>query len=99
MKQIHHVAVSHQDRYVLDPALGAVKRREEVLAPSSVDRVVHEGDTFEAENGSFNVPDELASFLLAQPGWHEGPSPFEDDDEAEAKPAAKPRARSSRKPS
>ena len=77
MTQIHHVLVTHEDRWVVDPALGPVKRREQVTRASTVERLVHNGKTYEVQpDGTFDVPDDLAQFQTSRPGWFYGPSPF-----------------------
>lgn len=80
--QVHHVQSTFTERYVLDPARGPVKRREEVLAASGVTTISHDGITYErGEDGTFQVPDDLGTFLVshrsARGAWHEGPSPFD----------------------
>jgi hypothetical protein len=91
-KQIHHTVVSHQDRYVLDPEFGAVKRREQVFAKSDVEQIKHGDDSYEVQpDGSFVVPAELADFMLKQPGWNEGPSPFAPEPVTDHKPRASAR--------
>ncbi len=93
--QIHHTRVGYEDRWVLDPAMGAVKRREEILQPSGVERIVHGDETYEIQDDlSFQVSDAAAAHLVSQPGWHYGPSPFAPVVEAAPKPkaAVKPKA-------
>lgn len=93
MAEIHHTQVGYEDRWVLDPAMGAVKRREEILKPSGVERIVHGDDTYErTDRGSFEVPDGVADFYVRMPGWHRGPSPFAPEPKAAPKAEAKPKA-------
>ncbi len=94
MRQIHHVGVTHVERYVLDPQNGPVKRREEVLSPSSTVRINWKNDDYDiGDDLTFLVPDECAEHFLRQPGWHEGLSPFAPEPEAEPKAKAKPKAK------
>jgi len=78
MRQIYHAETTTVERYVLDPTLGPIKRREEALKPSGTWRIgAPDGATFErGADGTFEVPDEVAAFWLRRPGWHEGASPF-----------------------
>lgn len=101
--QIHHLEVVRSEHYVLDDDLGVVRRREQALQQSSVDRIVHEGATYEVQpDGSFIVPDDLGRLMLSRPNWHPGPSPLarplvaaSADSESAPAPArtARPRAK------
>lgn len=99
--QIHHLEVVRSEHYVLDDDLGVVRRREQALQQSSVDRIVHEGVTYEVQpDGSFIVPDDLGRLMLSRPNWHPGPSPLArplaaSSEEAEPAPArsGRPRAK------
>ncbi len=87
--QIHQVVASEVLRHEVDPIRGIQVRKEQVLQQGSAATVQDpEFGTFHrAKDGSFDVPDELAESLLAQPGWFPGPNPF-----AEVEPKA-PRAK------
>jgi hypothetical protein len=88
--QIYHVHTEYEDRWVLDPQRGHVKRREELITPSGTTTIVvpadqfdstPDGDEFTADNsGTFSVPDDVAAYFLRQPGWNEGLSPFPPED-------------------
>lgn len=83
MQVIHHTHIEKTMRWTLDPDRGAVKEPVAVLKRSNVDRIVHDGETYEIHgDGSFYVPDHVAAFLLRMPDWHEGESPFPPDDVA-----------------
>jgi hypothetical protein len=96
--QIYHVHTTYEDRWVLDPQLGNVKRREEIIAPSGTHQLVipagqfesvPEGGEFDADtSGTFSVPDDVGAYFLRMPGWNEGLSPFPPE-EAPKKAAAK----------
>jgi hypothetical protein len=82
--QIHHVETAYEDRFVLDPALGPVKRREQVMRQSGIDRIMHDGKTYErGPDGTFEVPDEVGAFLcgrsLANGSFSPGPNPFVEE--------------------
>ena len=88
MKKIFQVQEKYEDRWVLDPEKGAVKRHERLMQPSDTERIVMpksehhpEGKTYEkGPDGSFEVDDHTAAFHLARAGWHEGISPFADNE-------------------
>lgn len=79
MAQIHKVEVEQVVRHELDARRGVVARKEEVLKASGAHRISIEGQTFDAVDGTFDVPAEVAAIFLAQPGWFEGPNPFSID--------------------
>ncbi|MDA8329889.1 MAG: hypothetical protein M0027_01520 [Candidatus Dormibacteraeota bacterium] len=94
--QIHFVEVQMRDRYVLDEHLGPVKRREQVLQPSSIDRINHKGQTYEVQDDlTFHVPDDVGREILAmRPDCHSGPNPFAVEAEMApnpVEPVARPR--------
>ena len=76
--QLHHVHEHHVERWIVDPALGPVKRRDPVVKQSDTHAIVHEGVQYDRdENGNFEVPEEVGQFYINRvDGWHEGPSPF-----------------------
>lgn len=79
--KIHHVFTSYVDRYVIDPALGPVKRREELIKQSDVTSITWEGNTYLIQpDGSFDVPDAAGHFLTSRASavgrWYEGPNPY-----------------------
>lgn len=95
--RVHRVQVTSKDRWLTDPVEGLVKRREQIMRPADDHRIVHDGETYEAEDGTFEVPESVAQHLLRQPGWHEGDSPFApDDDGLGAEEANTPRRRRAR---
>jgi hypothetical protein len=74
---IHNVQTFDRSEHVVDPVRGPILKKEQVLKRGTIETVAHEGKTYKIDNsGSFNVPDEVAEFLLEQPGWYEGESPF-----------------------
>ena len=87
--QIYHVHTTYEDRWVLDPDKGSIKRREELMKPSGTTSIsvpagrfasCPDGETFEAEGSTFSVPDDVAEYFLRMPGWAEGLSPFPPED-------------------
>ncbi len=79
--QIHHIITTNVDRFVLDPTLGPVKRRELVMKQSDVQTIASGGHTYEMQPDlTFEVPPELGNFYLTHKdkdgSWHEGPNPF-----------------------
>ena len=82
--EIHEVAVFEENIHALDPIRGMVLRKEQVIKQGSTHRLVHDGETYDAVDGTFTVPAEFAEMLLNTPGWYPGPNPF---------PAEKPKAR------
>ena len=66
--------------------------RRDIIKPSSMHAIVvpagqfdstPDGKQFDAdENFTFNVPEDVAAFFLAQPGWGEGLNPFPPEEEA-----------------
>lgn len=97
---IHHVESRFEDRWVLDPTLGAVKRREEIVRPSGARTISHGGETYDIDpQGHFEVPDEVGAYLCRLPGWHSGLSPFPPENlEEDTHPGAAPgRARAAKK--
>jgi hypothetical protein len=88
--QIYHVEEKPHNRFVLDPDLGQVMRREMVMKASSVETIERGGKKYELRpDGTFEVDNETAQFLLSRPGWHEGDNPFYADVEIE--PARPPK--------
>ena len=75
--KIHQVVVTHENRYETDPIKGIVIRKDEVLKPGGVVALQDpEFGSFEAENGTFDVPEELGARMCKGPDWYEGPNPF-----------------------
>lgn len=98
--QIHHIITTQQDRYILDPKLGPVLRREQILKPSDVTSITYANRSFQiGPDGSFNVDDDVAQFLLGRPSpageWHAGPSPYapSESEETVSKTRTRPTAR------
>ena len=82
--QIYHVEEQPHNRFVMDPALGQVMRRELVMKPSSQEKIVRGKFTYEVHpDGCFYVDEETGRYLLSRPGWHEGDNPFFADVEVE----------------
>ncbi len=78
MVQIHHVEVHPEVTHVLDKDLGVVRRQTQMVRESTVGTITHDGEVYEvADDGSFYVPEDVAAFMLRQPDWYSGPSPFE----------------------
>ncbi len=92
MSQIHEVQVFEKKHYEIDPQRGAVLKSEQVLKRSGTTAIAFDGETYEiGEDGTFDVPVEVAAHFTARPGWYEGPNPFieeyaaeADDDDADA---------------
>ena len=92
--QIYHVHTTFEDRWVLDPDKGSVKRREALMKPSGTASIAvpegqfdstPEGGEFTAdESGTFSVPDDVATYFLRMPGWNEGLSPFPPEEQPTA---------------
>ena len=87
--QIHHSHTTYEDRWVLDPDKGSVKRREALMQPSGTSAIsvpagrfesCPDGETFTATDDTFNVPEDVAAYFLNMPGWGEGLSPFPPED-------------------
>ena len=97
--QIHHIHIEYKNRWVLDPDLGQVQRREEIIQPSGASLMAipagqfdstPDGQEFTAdESGTFDLPDDVAEWLLTLPGWTPGLSPFAPETPAPAKTRAK----------
>jgi len=85
-RRIHHVINSVKEEWDFDAHEGARLVRREAAQPSGADRIIHSGATYEARNGTFEVPDDVAAFMLRMPGWHEGESPFAEKDAADSRP-------------
>ena len=84
--QIHHLETGWQERWVTDPALGLVKRREQVVKASTTHCLTHEGVAYHrGDDGTFDVPVELGEFLTSRPatGWNTGPNPFFTEEQPE----------------
>jgi hypothetical protein len=91
---IHHIEESYADRWMVDPDLGTVKRRELVMKPSGTAAIAVPPNTFEslpdggtfnkAEDGTFDVPDDVGEYFTRMPGWHAGESPFPPEEHAAA---------------
>lgn len=82
--QIYHVEEKPQNRFVMDPTLGQVMRRELVMKQSSVEKIDRKGKVYELlPDGTFQVDEETGRYLLSLPGWHEGDNPFYADIEIE----------------
>lgn len=89
-KQIHHAVVQESFKYIIDPIEGVVQRPVRALKSSGTTKIARDGQEYEIDpDGTFTLPADLADFLLRQPGWSEGPSPFALEAEAEEKPRAK----------
>jgi hypothetical protein len=99
MPQIYHVEEQDEDRFVLDPKLGPVMRREKVMKQSSVEKLERGDKVYEVRpDGTFIVDEVTAAFQLSRPGWHSGANPFFVDVEivpASAPKITKARARAS----
>lgn len=74
--QIHEVVEQLEQKHELDPRHGVRLRTERVIVPSTTHVIAFDGETYEAENGTFDVPAEVAEFYLGRPGWFSGPNPF-----------------------
>jgi hypothetical protein len=95
MPQIHEVQVFDEKRYEIDPHRGAVLKHDKVLKRGTTAALDYPGHgVFEvSDDGSFEVPDEVADYYTSLPDWDRGPNPFKDEIEAEAakaKPTRKP---------
>lgn len=91
--QIHNVTTTHHGR-TIDPGTDRPKPAETVVEPSGVHRIVHDEQTYEVRpDGTFDVPDDLADVLCAQPEWARGPNPCAPDVPAppKAAPSRRPR--------
>lgn len=92
--QIYHVHTTYEDRWILDPDHGSVKRREALMKPSGTHSIsvpegqfdsTPEGGSFTADDsGTFSVPDDVGAYFLRMPGWNEGLSPFPPEEQPEA---------------
>lgn len=88
-KVIHNVEVFDEKHYEIDAQKGAVLKHTQVLKRGTASAITHDDETYEVEaDGSFRVPDDLAAFLVNQPGWYGGPNPFVEEYEAEAEDEA-----------
>ena len=88
MTQIYHVIQSTSDRHVLDPERGMVLRREIEMKPADTAAIKHGEDTYQVANDkTFDVPEHVAAHFLRQPGWHQGPNPFAEQEAEPEKPA------------
>lgn len=77
MSKIHNVEVTQTKRYVTDPEKGLVLKHEDKIQRGNVTAIAHDGVTYKIDDdGSFDVPDEVVTFLCHTPGWYEGPNPF-----------------------
>ncbi len=79
--QIHPVIETFKDRYVMDPTLGPVRRREAILDHPGAQAIVIEDQEFYPDSdGTFDVPDDIAAKLLGRKtgniSWHPGANPF-----------------------
>ena len=77
--QIHQVHTKDVDRWVLDPGLGPVKQKTQIMTKATTHCITHEGIEYHIQpDGSFEVPDEVGAFYVNRPhdGWYEGPSPY-----------------------
>jgi hypothetical protein len=93
MTQIHQVIASEEARHEIDPLRGSIVRKEQVLKRGSVEKIAspeHGGFSI-SDDGTFDVPEELAEFYLKQPDWYQGPNPFVQMEEQKAKVATKPK--------
>ena len=90
--EIHEVAVFEENIHHLDPVRGMVLRKEQVLKQGTTHRLVSDGVQYDAVDGTFDVPADVAAFYLATPGWFPGPNPFPADT-----PAPKSRAKTAAK--
>lgn len=90
-KVIHNVEVFDEKHYEIDPQKGAVLKHSQVLKRGTADVIVHGNETYTVDpDGSFRVPDELATFLTNTPGWYDGPNPFIEEYKDEAKKTVEP---------
>jgi hypothetical protein len=86
--KIHSVQVKRTYGYRLDPQRGTVREASESLVRSDVDRIVHNGVTYEVDgDGNFDVPSDVAEFYTRQPDWYEGDNPFPPGDEVVSTPS------------
>ena len=84
--QIYTVHTEYEDRWVLDPEKGAIKKREALMKPAPTTSIsippktfesCPDGETFDVQpDGSFHVPNDVGQFFCSQSDWHEGLSPF-----------------------
>lgn len=80
-RQIHHVQTTFKERWVLDPALGPTKRREQVLSRSGMQTIVRGDKVWEVQpDGSFLVDEDTANYMTNMPNWYDGPTPFAPDE-------------------
>ena len=76
--QIYFVERTYRDRWVMDEDRGLAKRRELIMQPSGIDRIVHEGKTYEVgDDMTFDLPDDVGRAILKmRPDAQEGVNPF-----------------------
>ncbi len=75
--QIHHLEMDTEVKYTWDKDLGAVQRTQQFARKSTVDRIVHDGNTYEVgPDLTFRVPSSVGAFMTRMPNWHYGPSPL-----------------------
>lgn len=88
--QIHEVQVFKKKSHHLDPEKGLVLQTQDIVKRSDTSVISFDGVEYEVDDdGTFDVPDEVAAFFIGTPGWYEGPNPF-NEAEAEADAAKKP---------
>ncbi len=76
MPEIHQVEEAVERKHVIDPYHGMTIRMETVVKPSTTAAISHEGVTYKAVDGTFDVPQDVANLFLGYPGWAPGPNPF-----------------------
>lgn len=77
MTLIHTLTVADELRQEIDPVRGLVAHTEKTIRAGSATSISHDGETYKADaGGTFDVPADLATFLLRQPDWHQGENPF-----------------------
>ena len=78
MTLIHQVEAHEQYEYEIDPIRGGVRRRtSDVTQQGSASAISHESGEYEIDDeGSFDVPEDVAEYFCNQPGWYRGPNPF-----------------------
>lgn len=82
MPQIHQVEEYTELKHDLDPVRGMVLRSERKVLKGGTVAISHPDydEVFEiGPDGSFDVPDDVAAFLVKQPSWFEGPNPFQEE--------------------
>jgi hypothetical protein len=77
---IHQVETDTVIRHEVDPFRGHVAKRVEVLKQGTTSAIkFHDDREFEAVDGSFDLPEDVAAYFLGTPGWYAGASPFDQE--------------------